>query len=200
MRNSDHELFDAIRNGIPGTQMPSSGLSETDAWKIAAYIGSLRATAIDTPAKGDTAHGEQIFWGKGGCGGCHMLRGKGGLTGPDLSNVAGQRKLSAIRDALTKAKSMPSPGYQSVRIVTGDGHTISGVLKNEHNFSLQVLGSDNTLRVFARDELREVIYDPNPLMPSDYDQRLTRNEFEDLLAFLSWPASHQARRRGDRAQ
>jgi putative heme-binding domain-containing protein len=204
MRNSDQELFDAVRNGIPDTQMPASGLSETDAWKVAVYIRSLRATAIDTPAKGDTAHGEQIFWGKGGCGSCHVVDGKGALMGPDLSHVASQRKLSAIREALTKTKPLPSPGYQRVRIVTGAGETISGILKNEHNFSLQVLGSDNTLHVFVRDELREVTYEPDPLMPGDYDQRLTPNEFEDLLAFLSRLGSRQTRpaprARGDLAQ
>jgi len=108
-----------------------------------------------------------------------------GLMGPGLSHVASQRKLSAIREALTKTKPMPSPGYQRVRIVTGAGETISGILKNEHNFSLQVLGSDNTLHVFVRDELREVIYEPDHLMPGDFDQRLTPSEFEDLLAFLS---------------
>jgi putative heme-binding domain-containing protein len=194
LRNSDGELFDAIRMGIPGTQMPPTGLSETDAWKVTAYIRSLRATAIDAPAKGDTANGEQIFWGKGNCGACHMLRGKGGLMGPDLTNLAAQRKLSSIRDALTKSKPTPSPGYQPVRIVTASGEVVSGVLKNEHNFSLQVLGSDNALHLFARDELREVNYEAKSLMPADYGQRLAPNELEDLLAFLSRQGSRGAAR------
>src|SRR5690349_10074120 len=102
-RRTDPEIFDAIIKGIPGTQMPPNGLNETDAWKVAAYIHGLRGTAIDTPAKGDVAQGEQIFWGKAQCGGCHMIRGKGGLAGPDLSNLAGIRKISSIVDALTKS-------------------------------------------------------------------------------------------------
>src|SRR6266481_6874725 len=53
LRTSDQELFDAITKGIPGTSMPPTGLPETSAWKVAAYIVSLRGTAIDAPAPGD---------------------------------------------------------------------------------------------------------------------------------------------------
>jgi len=56
---------------------------------------------------------------------------------------------------------------------------------NEDSFSLQMLGSDNELHMFARDELRQVVYEPKSLMPTDYDKRLTPEEFQDLLAFLS---------------
>ena len=198
LRTSDQEIFDAIRKGIPGTLMPGTGLAEADAWKVAAYIRSLRGTAIDAPVQGDIAHGEQIFWGKGACGDCHMVRGRGGLLGPDLSNLAGRRKLYSIRDALTKTEHRvatdggrhelslaPLNTYQAVRVVTRDGKTWSGVLMNEDSFSLQILGSDSELHMFARDELRQVAYEPKSLMPTDYDKRLTPEEFQDLLAFLS---------------
>jgi putative heme-binding domain-containing protein len=198
LRTSDQDLFEAIAKGIPGTAMPPSGLPEASSWKLAAYIRSLRGAAIDAPAPGNAAHGERIYWGKGGCSECHMLRGKGGLSGPDLSNLAGRRKLYAIRDALTRPDHRvttdggrhevnlePLLTYQPVRAVTRDGHAISGVLKNEDPFSLQILGADNQLHLLARDELREVVYEQKSTMPTDYDKRLTPEEFQDLLAFLS---------------
>ena len=182
--------------------MPASGLGETDAWKVAAYIHSLRGTAIDAPSEGDAAHGEQIFWGKGNCGQCHMIQGRGGLLGPDLSNLAGRRKLYSIRDAVTKSDHRvatngglhdinlaPLGSYQSVRIATRDGKSLSGVLLNEDNFSLQVLGSDNDLHMFMRDELQQVVYEKKSLMPTDYDKRLTAEEFQDLMAFLTRQAT-----------
>src|SRR5260370_12984585 len=61
LRISDREIFDAIQQGIPGTMMPGTGLAETDACKVAAYIRSLRGTAIDAPAQRHFAHGEPIF-------------------------------------------------------------------------------------------------------------------------------------------
>jgi cytochrome c oxidase cbb3-type subunit 3 len=198
LRTSDRELFDAIEKGVPNSLMPPSGLPETVAWKIAAYITSLRSTAIDAPAKGDVSHGEQIFLGKGECSTCHMVHGKGGLAGPDLSNVASQRRLSSIRSALSKDENhhvfdggahdptlTPLATYKSVRVVTRDGKIISGILKNEDDYTLQILGSDDALHLFARDQLRDVVYEPKSLMPTDYDKRLTPDEFQDLLAFLS---------------
>ena len=204
-RTTDPQIFDAIEHGIPGTQMPPTGLSETDAWKVTAYIQGLRSFAIDMPAAGDVAHGEDVFWSKGGCGSCHMMRGKGGLTGPDLSNVAGRLKVNSIRDALIKPQHkvgtdggahdpalMPSPRYQQVRVVTRNGQTVTGVVRNEDSFSLQILGSDGALHLFQRDDLREVSYESKSLMPSDYDKRLTPGEFQDLMAFLTRQGSRPA--------
>src|SRR6188474_801736 len=92
LRRSDDEVFDALKNGIQGTQMPpfSGQFNDDQLWRITAYIHGLRGTAVDTPASGNIAGGEAIFWGKGNCGGCHMVKSKGGLIGPDLSNLGGQ--------------------------------------------------------------------------------------------------------------
>ena len=101
---TDEGIFTAIQKGIPGTAMPAFPLQPPDIWKIVAYIRSLRATASDAPVTGNIANGETIFWGKGKCGSCHMIRGRGGISGPDLSNIGGARTLALIVDALTKPK------------------------------------------------------------------------------------------------
>lgn len=197
-RNTDREIFDAITKGITGTMMPPNRVSEDNAWKIAAYIRGLRGTAKDTPAAGNVAHGEDVFWNQGQCGICHMIRGKGGVSGPDLSDVAGIRKYSSIVDALTKTQHhvatdggthdsalTPLTTYQPVRITMADGKVLQGVLRNEDSFSLQVFGSDNKLYLLDRDKLKEVYYVPRSLMPTDYDKRLSQEEFQDLMAFLT---------------
>jgi mono/diheme cytochrome c family protein len=199
-RTTDDAVFDAIKNGIPQTPMaPFSGqFSDEDIWKVVAYIHGLRGTAIDTPAQGSVANGEQIFWGKGQCGTCHMIKGKGSILGPDLSNIAGMRKVASIVAALTltlhripgdggthDSVLMPLQTYQPVRVTTSDGKTISGVLRNEDSFSLQVLGTDNALHLLERGKLKEVYYEPKSLMPADFDKRLTPAEFQDLMAFLT---------------
>ena len=109
------EIFGAIKNGIPATGMPpSADLADEDIWKVTAYIQALRGTAIDAPAPGNVALGEETFWGKGACGQCHMIRGKGGIIGPELTNIADVRKTASIVDALT------NPAYR----VPGDGGAI----------------------------------------------------------------------------
>ncbi len=193
-RRKDQAIFDAIQNGIPATAMPPSGLEPMDIWKVVAYIRSLRATASDAFVPGDAAHGEQIFWGKGRCGQCHMIRGRGGILGPDLSNIGGEQTFEHIRDSLTKAPPQIPSGYQPVEVVTADGQRLSGIAKNDNNFSLQLLDSHDRLQLFTRDELREVIYQKQSLMPSDFDKTLTSSELQDLLAFLSRQAIQGAER------
>jgi hypothetical protein len=72
-----------------------------------------------------------------------------------------------------------------VRVKTHEGLILEGIVKNENNFSLQLLDLDRKLHLFNRDELAEVTYAPRSLMPSNYDERLTPAELQDLLAFLS---------------
>ena len=199
-RTTDAQVFDAIRNGIPLTQMPpfSGQFSDDQIWQIVAYVHGLRGTAIDAPAQGDAAAGDQVFWGKGQCGTCHMIKGRGGLMGPDLTNLAGMRKISSIVDALTKPLHripgdggthdtvlLPLSTYQPVRVTLADGKTISGVLRNEDSFSLQLFGTDNQLHLLDRTKLKDVYYEPKSLMPTDYDKRLTPDEFQNLMAFLT---------------
>jgi mono/diheme cytochrome c family protein len=195
---NDAQTFTIIKNGVKGTPMTPQPLTDEEIWKITTYIHALRGTAIDNPLPGDVAHGEQIFWGKGQCGTCHMLKGKGGLTAPDLDNIAGTRKTSTIAAALTKEQHHeygsggahlqtlpPMDSYLPVHVTTADGKTIDGVLLNEDGYSLQMIGNDQQLHLFDRAKLRRVVVEPKSLMPTDYDKRLTREEFQDLLAFLT---------------
>jgi putative heme-binding domain-containing protein len=194
------EISGAIKNGIPATGMPPTpDLSEDDVWKITAYIQALRGTAIDAPASGNVALGEDVFWSKGECGKCHMVRGKGGVVGPELSHIADIRKTASIVDALTNPgyrvqgdggaiprKLEPPTSYQAVRVTMPDGKVVRGVLKNEDSVSLQMIGIDDSrLHLLERARLKEVVYEKTSLMPRDYKTRLTAEEFQNLIAFLT---------------
>ena len=195
---SDTQTYNVVKNGVAGTPMKPLGLPDADIWKIVAYIHALRGPAIDRPLAGDVAHGEAVFWGKGQCGTCHMLSGKGGLTAPDLSNIAGVRKASSIVDALTKAdhhihdsggthlQELPTMNtYLPVRVTLADGTIVDGVLLNEDGYSLQMIDNDQRLRLFDKSKLQKVVVEPRSLMPTDFDKRLTPEEFKDLMAFLT---------------
>jgi cytochrome c oxidase cbb3-type subunit III len=192
---SDEAIFGAVQKGISGTEMPPSGLQPMDIWRVVAYIRSLRATASEAYVPGDVAHGEQVFWNKGQCGSCHMIRGRGSIAGPDLSNLAAEQTLQYIRDSLTKPRQRIPSGYQPVEVITNDGQRLSGIAKNDNNFSLQLLDSHDRLQFFTSDELREVIYKKDSLMPSNYGKTLTPGELQDLVAFLSHQIVHKVERR-----
>jgi hypothetical protein len=75
---------------------PESTLPDADIRKVVAYLRSLRAPASQAPVAGDISRGEAIFRTKGRCLDCHMIGGKGGFLGPDLSNIGAKRSLNEI--------------------------------------------------------------------------------------------------------
>jgi putative heme-binding domain-containing protein len=199
-RRNDAQILATIRSGVAGTPMPAFAgkIADDDILRLGAYLHAQRGTAIDNPTPGDVAQGEQIFFGKGACGACHMVRGRGGLTAPDLSNIAGSRKTVSIADALTKpehhiygdggshlASLPPMDTWLPAHVTTAQGKSFNGVLLNEDSYSVQIMGDDQQLHLFDRSGLRRFVVEPKSRMPTDYDKKLTPDEFRNLLAFLT---------------
>jgi len=66
---------------------------------------------------------------------------------------------------------------------------------------VQMMGMDGKLHLLDRNDLTSVTIKPGTVMPTDYDKRLTKDEFGDLLAFLTrqgkMPATPTSRRGAD---
>ena len=129
--------------------------SDDNIWKVTVHIhGSSRHRGSTHLRKETRRRGEAIFWTGAKCGGCHMVKGRGNVPGPDLSNLGGTRKVQNIVDALTKRQSQDRRGrrharrddcgeYEATSRCVSPPRTesvVSGILKNEDSFSLQVLG------------------------------------------------------------
>jgi len=91
---NDAQLFWIIQNGVRLTGMPGwkSILSETDTWKIIAFIHALPQVGPSAPvvAEASEPQKELIQYGRTlyrqeGCFMCHQLNGEGGKVGPDLT-------------------------------------------------------------------------------------------------------------------
>jgi putative heme-binding domain-containing protein len=98
-----------------------------------------------------------------------------------------------LRLALTAAKPLPPRGFQPVSMTMKDGKSVRGVVKNENNFSMQILGIDNKLHLIDRAEINKISYEKESLMPSGMDKKLSAEEFQNLLAFLSKQARSRMR-------
>ena len=118
------ELRELIRKGIPDAGMPAFPLSEGELDAIAAYTEALRAPAADRPLPGNAEIGQTFFTGKGGCGACHMIQGRGGIFGPDLSNLARDRRVSQIERTFSPAVDARSASPRRVTIRMRDGRTV----------------------------------------------------------------------------
>ena len=179
---SDKKVFDVIKEGVKGTQMPPFSLPDTQIWQMVSFIRSLNATAIDEDIPGNVAAGEALFFGSGKCSECHMIHGHGGLIGPDLSNLGVERSAKKIEEALKDPSATIVPGFAWVSVVTRDGRSISGVAKNNSHHSIQILDLKGNFNFFLKRDLKEVVHYKKSLMPQP---SLSDRELQDLLAFLS---------------
>lgn len=178
---SDEKVFGLLRNGIPGTPMPPSSLDDTKMWQLVSFLRSLHFSASQEDVPGDPGSGETVF-NRVGCPSCHMLNGRGGLVGPDLSDIGGSRSLEKLREAVVKPNASVVPGFRSIAVKTRGGHQLSGVARNHSNYSIQMIDLKGELHLFLREELEKVSYRPGSIMPT---APLSQNDLQNLLAFLS---------------
>jgi len=181
--STDDDLVRVIRNGIEGTPMTSSNITEPNALIIVAYLRSM-ATAAGTIASGDAARGKTIFEGKGTCTSCHRVLGSGSRIGPDLSQIGGARRVVELQRSLVDPDAEIVPANRMLKLVTRDGATVTGRLLNQDAFTLQLLDSKEQLRSFSKSNLREFSFVANSAMPS-YKDKLSSQELADLVSYLA---------------
>jgi putative heme-binding domain-containing protein len=129
--------------------------------------------------------GAAIFFGQAGCSGCHMIRGRGGFIGPDLTDIGALRTVVQLRESLLKPSARIADGYEGVKVTLRDGSTLSGVARNANNYSMQILDRKGALRLLAMEEVRDVEFRQASLMPEDFGKRLSASDIDNVLAFLS---------------
>ncbi len=181
----DDALFATIKRGVPGADMPSLNLPDEQLWQIAAFVRSLTAPAIDTYVPGDAGAGESVFWTKAKCGGCHAVRGKGGSFGPDLGNVGSTKAAEDIRAAIVDPTGDGFGRYRGVTVKLKNGRNLKGLARNHTNYSIQVQQPDGNLELLHMGDVEVLVFSKTSPMPGDFKQRLTKEELDNLVAFLS---------------
>ena len=199
--HNDAEMFQVISNGISGTAMPANGtngqgvgMTDREIWQIITYI---RSQEVKAPAKplGNAAHGKELFYGDANCSLCHMVEGKGGRLGPDLTGVGGSRTPEAIIDSvrnpsrrlawgLTEATKEFPQEYETVTAVTDDGKQIKGVTLNEDSFTVQVMDTSEQIRLLEKDKLKSFQKSRESAMPKYNADTLSDKDLNDIVAFL----------------
>ncbi len=113
---TDAGLFKTIKEGVPGTEMPSNPrVQDAEAWQILAYLRTLAAPAPTDPPRGDAVNGKNLS---------RQLR--------RLSSRQGRRRPSGTRSvahrdrALARCRSAADPARRRrlrLRIRAGNAHT-----------------------------------------------------------------------------
>lgn len=198
---SDAEMFQVINNGIAGTAMPGNGtngqgigMTDEEIWQIVAYLRSQEVKA-PASASGNTEHGKKLFYGEANCSLCHIVEGRGGRLGPELTAVGGSRTRAAIVDSVRNpsrklawglsesSKEFPQE-YETVTVVTADGKEIKGVALNEDSFSVQMMDTREQIHMFDKERLRSFSKSRESIMPTYTSDSLSDKDLDDIVAFL----------------
>jgi cytochrome c oxidase cbb3-type subunit III len=199
--NSDADLFRTINEGVPGTAMPPNGatqqgvgMTDEEIWQVITYVRSMQVKAPAQPM-GNAARGNELFYGSAACSTCHMVQGKGGRLGPDLSTAGSARStdylVESVRNpskrlaqGVSEAMKEFSQEYETVRVETGDGQKFVGVVLNEDQFTLQMMDTRENLHLFEKDRLKSLEKTRESLMPTYDSKALGDKELQDILAYL----------------
>jgi cytochrome c oxidase cbb3-type subunit 3 len=199
--NSDADLFRTINEGVPGTAMPPNGatqqgvgMTEEEIWQVISYLRSVQVKS-SAQATGNAAHGKELFSGSAACATCHMMEGKGGRFGPDLTATGTARSVDYIIDSvrnpsrrlaqgISEAMKEFSQEYETVTVVDDHGQKFQGVVLNEDNFTLQMIDTREQLHLFEKEKLHSLEKSRESLMPKYDEKMLPEKDLQDIVAYL----------------
>ena len=180
----DEFVYNIIRDGIPGSIMPPHGLTETELWTLVSFLATLSESGTDAEFDGDAANGRRLF--ADNCAECHRAGEEaGGVLGPPLTGITRRRAPDALIQSIREPSGRVERGFRPVAVETNVGESVTGVLKNEDAFSLQLVTEAQDLRAFRRDGVRQITRLGESLMPVFSEAELDAGELADLLAFLN---------------
>jgi cytochrome c oxidase cbb3-type subunit III len=180
---TDRDLSNVIRNGVPGTAMAPSAYTDTELGAIVAYLRNMGSVDLRLAAQGDPISGRALFAGKGNCGSCHRIGAVGPRFAPDLSSVGATRTAATLQRVLVEPNAALLPTNAEVRVVLTDGTAVTGRRLNEDTFTVQLIDSNERLVSLARAQIRNYTVSREAKMPS-YAAILTEAERADVVAYL----------------
>jgi len=179
------ELFKLIKDGIPGTEMPDFWtLSDVEIRQVSAYARSLgRLKPVRIP--GYPVRGKALYETKGNCSACHIVRGEGGVTGPELTEIGLRRSPAHLLQAILDPNAAVPDGFLVVGVVTSSDQRLRGVRVNEDSFTIQLRDSAGRVHSFFKSELRELKKEIGVSTMPAYKGVFTDAELDDLVAYLA---------------
>jgi len=163
----------AVLMGRPAGQPPSM-----EGWKRIAS------------EKGDAAAGERLFFHAKGpqCFVCHRVNGRGGFVGPDLSTIGYTLNREKLAESILDPSREIAPMFVHWKIRTTKGDVVDGRILDEDPsptgeiILIDAQGKQTKVKNVTIDERQA---SKVSIMPDKLVEKLTRQDFRDLIEFLS---------------
>ena len=145
----------------------------------------VKDMVADILKNGDAARGELVFRrGALQCMACHGIGGAGGQVGPDMTSIGASAQVDYLVESLLLPNKAIKEGYNAIRIVTVEDKVYLGIKVREGNGVLVMRTPDDkevtipTKAIAERGEAKSI-------MPEGLTDTLTKQEFADLVRFMS---------------
>ena len=133
------------------------------------------------PAKAKVEEGARLF--TQNCAVCHQVGGQGGLVGPQLDGI-GNRGLERVCEDIIDPNRNVDPAFRSTLLVLKDGDVASGLFRREEGETVVLAESTGKEISISKNNIAECRQSDTSLMPENFGELLTEEQFNDLLAFL----------------
>ena len=194
-RLADSDLIAIAKNGVAGTGMPAFGwLGHEKLTSIVQYLRILQGGQIDIKLPGSPKGGEALFFGRARCSECHMVNGKGGFIGSDLSLYGAAESAGQILKVVVDPEKNLPPQKKATTVVTHTGQKFTGMLKVDDNFSVSIQTMDGNFHFFQKSQLTHIDLGSHSLMPVNYGSTLNDEQINDLVSYLLHVGSENSKR------
>ena len=192
---ADSDLIAITKDGVSGAGMPAFGwLGQEKLTAVVQYLRTLQGRRTDIKLPGNPKGGEALFFGGARCSECHMVNGKGGFIGSDLSLYGADESVGQIlSEFLEPEKNLP-PQKKATTVVTHTGQKFTGMLKVDDNFSVSIQTIDGDFHFFQKSQLTHIDLGSHSMMPVNYRSMLNNEQISDLVSYLLHEGSENSKR------
>jgi putative heme-binding domain-containing protein len=133
------------------------------------------------PEQASAERGRAVF--EKTCAVCHQIDGKGAVVGPQLDGVGNRGLERLIEDVLDSNRNV-DPAFHTTNVILKDDTAITGLLRREEGEVLVFADSAGKEVTVPKEEIAGRRESELSLMPSNFGDVLSAEEFYDLMAFL----------------
>ncbi|HVR87401.1 MAG TPA: PVC-type heme-binding CxxCH protein [Planctomycetota bacterium] len=141
-------------------------------------------------SKGDAAAGERLFYHPKGpqCFVCHRVNGRGGIVGPDLSTIGNVQNRDKLVESIVDPSREIAPMFVLWKIRTKKGNIYDGRILYEDpapTGEIILIDAQGKQTKVKNQDIEDRQASKLSIMPEKLPERMTRQDFRDLIEFLS---------------
>ena len=177
--NAEAPRLKALLSDAGGDLPPPKMKQDLSEREVNRLIEAVKGTA-------EAGRGEAIYRRKAlQCTRCHAIGGAGGQVGPSLSSIGASAPTDYLIESLLHPNKAVKDGYSLLTVTKKDGSVVSGIAVRKTDSEVVLRNAADQEVTIPTQQIEETRVQPGSVMPPGLTAQLERQEFVDLVGFLS---------------